>query len=234
MTKETNRHLKARPELRAVIFDAEGVVIDTEAAWDKAQKEFLSRRGIIYDRAKVKPLLSGRSLAEGTVIMQDLYRFKGDVNSQIEERRELVREFVSRQTRFVDGVESFLTTIRNEYEVALATAMDPELFAIADRMLELTKLFKGNVVTLRDVEYRAKPSPDLFLCAASRLGVSPEQCAVIEDAPLGIEAALNANMYVIGLATTYDPRLLQTADLVCNSFNEISAAFALPARTSHH
>ena len=58
-----------------IIFDAEGIVIDTEAVWDKGQEIFLQRRGFVYDRERIKPLLTGRTLAEGVEVMKQVYQF---------------------------------------------------------------------------------------------------------------------------------------------------------------
>ena len=64
-----------------IIFDAEGIVIDTETIWDKGQAIFLQRRGFVYDRERIKPLLTGRTLAEGVEIMRQAYRFDGDTEA---------------------------------------------------------------------------------------------------------------------------------------------------------
>ena len=61
--------------ITTIIFDAEGVIFDSEPVWDRAQLEFLRRRGVIYRREQLKPLLTGRSLIEGVRVMQEMYRF---------------------------------------------------------------------------------------------------------------------------------------------------------------
>ncbi len=123
---------------------------------------------------------------------------------------------------FIAGFEDFFARTRRCFETAMATAMDEELFSVADRKLSLRALFQSRVVTLTDVSYRSKPNPDLFLEAARRAGSEPATCVVIEDAPHGIEAARRAGMASVGLATTYDPSLLSAADLVVRSFDELS------------
>ena len=64
-----------------IIFDGEGIVIDTESIWDKGQEIFLQRRGFVYDRDRIKPLLTGRTLAEGVEVMKQVYRFEGDTET---------------------------------------------------------------------------------------------------------------------------------------------------------
>lgn len=212
---------RAQPTLQAVIFDAEGVVVDTEGAWDQAQQEFLGQRGVAYDRDRVKHLLTGRSGAQGIRVLADLYDLEGDPRELEHERRELMRGHLGERVSFVDGFLDFYRATSRRYATALATAMDLDLFAVVDASLRLRELFGGQVITLDQVDHRAKPDPDLFLLAARTLEVPPAGCAVIEDAPLGVEAARRAGMVAVGLATTYRPEVLGGADLVVESYADI-------------
>lgn len=207
--------------LAAIVFDAEGVVVDTETIWDAGQAEFLGRRGIAYDRDLVKPLLTGRSAAEGVEVMRALYGFPGETAELAAERVAIVAGLMAGGAGLVSGFPAFHERVRRRYRVALATAMAVGLFDVVRRRLSLDTLFDGAVVTLDDVAGRSKPEPDLFLAAADRLGVVPGGCAVIEDAPHGVEAARRAGMVSVGLATTFGPALLGAADVVVGSFQEI-------------
>jgi sugar-phosphatase len=77
------------------------------------------------------------------------------------------------------------------------------------------------LVTAEDVQ-RGKPDPEAFLLAAKRLGVQPEQCVVIEDAPVGIEAAHAAGMRVIAVATTHSPEALMQADIIAHEIANVT------------
>lgn len=206
--------------LAAVVFDAEGVVVDTEGIWDRGQVEFLRRRGLEYDREAVKPLLTGRSVAEGVEAMRARYGFGGDTAELARERVAIVAGMVEREAGFVPGFLDFHGRARARCATALATAMATELLPVVRRTLALDGLFDA-VVSLDDVGGRSKPEPDLFLAAARRLGVPPRSCAVVEDAPYGVEAAHRAGMVAVGLATTFDPPLLAAADLVVTSYDEL-------------
>jgi HAD superfamily hydrolase (TIGR01549 family) len=204
-----------------IIFDGEGVVVDTEIIWDRGQVEFLRRHGQVYDRDRIKPLITGRSVAEGVRIMQREYGFSGDVESQARERVEIVRQLFRDETGFITGFTEFFARIRGRYKTCIATAMDPELLQLVDQRLGLSALFAGQIFTLADVGQRAKPNPDLFLYAAARLATAPERCVVIEDAPHGLEAAKRAGMRCIALTTTYDRSRLTAADRVVDSYAAI-------------
>lgn len=209
--------------LAAIVFDAEGVVVDTEDAWDEAQAEFLRRRGVAYDRDVVKPLCAGRSLVDGVEAMRALYGFPGDAADLAAERLALVTRLVERGARLVPGFAEFHDRVRGRWRLALATAMPPPLLASARAALGLDGRFDA-VVTLDDVGGRGKPEPDLFLEAARRLGVPPARCAVVEDSPLGVEAARRAGMVAVGLATTFGPGVLAGADVVAARFADVDLA----------
>ena len=207
----------------AILFDAEGVVIDTEPMWDKAQEEFLRRRGAIYDRDKLKHLLSGRSALEGIEITKVECGISGDARLLSEERMELVRRQLEQNVGFVAGFMEFFQRVRPGYKTCIATAMAEELLRIVDRRLELSALFGGRIFSLAALGLPSKPNPDIFLHAARQLGSTPETCLVIEDAPHGVEAARRAGMRCIAITTTYDREKLRGADRVVDSFADIGA-----------
>jgi len=188
-----------------IIFDAEGIVIDTETIWDKGQAIFLQRRGFVYDRERIKPLLTGRTLAEGVEVMKQAYQFDGDTETLARERADIVRDLFIHETTFIDGFLPFFATVRGRYKTCIATAMDQELFKLVDQHLNLSALFANRIYTLDKVGFRSKPNPDIFLYAAQQLGSPPQNCVVIEDAPHGIDAAKRAGMRCIAISTTYDP-----------------------------
>lgn len=209
--------------IETIIFDAEGVVIDTEPMWDKAQEEFLRRRGVAYDRAKLKHLLSGCDALKAIEITKAECGISGDTRLLSEERMELVRRQLEERVEFIAGFMEFFQRVRPAFKTGVATAMAAELLEIADRRLHLSELFGGNIFALTVLGLRSKPHPDIFLHAASQLGSKPENCLVIEDAPHGVEAARRAGMRCIAITTTYDREKLRGAERVVNSFAEIGA-----------
>jgi beta-phosphoglucomutase len=220
--------MKPRPanttDIQAILFDAEGVVIDTEKMWDAAQVEFMNRRGITYDRSKLKHLLSGKSQPEAIEILRAECGLMGDTSSLVAERRELVRRHLANGVEFVGGFREFHQQVQSAYRTCIATAMPEDLLAIVDARLGLSRLFDGRIYSLSAVGYRSKPNPDIFLYAAGRLEVEPANCLVIEDAPHGVEAARRAGMKCVALTTTFDRQTLSRADRVVDSFAQIELA----------
>lgn len=213
----------------ALIFDAEGVVIDTEPMWDRGQLEFLRRYGHPYDRSRVKPLLAGQSAVNGARILKELFGLPGDPADLALERIELVRQLFHTEVRFIHGFEEFYHRVQPVFKTCLATALDEGLLRAADQTLGLSRLFGDRVVTLSDVGFRSKPEPDLFLHAADLVSSPPERCLVIEDSPNGIEAANRARMQCIGLATTFEPAQLTGAGWVARNYDEVNRILELAA-----
>lgn len=206
--------------IQAIIFDADGVIFDNEDLWDEGQRIFLSRRDKTYNRDLTKHRLTGRSLAEGAKIMQEQYGFSGNPEILAEERMQIMKELYSRAS-IMPGFEDFFNSVKNMYKTAVATSSNPELFKILDRKFEISKKFSNRVYFLKDVGGVSKPAPDIFLHAARMLGAKPKNCLVIEDSPLGLEAARRAGMKSAGLMSSYSANILSGAGQVVRKFSEI-------------
>jgi beta-phosphoglucomutase len=204
-----------------LLFDGEGVVIDSEKLWDRGQEEFLRRRGAIYDREKVKHLLAGRSMVEGVRVLQQEYGFDGDPDALAQERIAIVQDLFRSEVDFVPGFREFFQHLPSNFKTAIATMMPKPLLDIVVTRLKLSDLFGEHIYCPDSDSLPSKPAPDLFLYAARQLESLPTECIVIEDSPLGIEAARRAGMYCIGIATTFSPERLTNADRVVKSFGEI-------------
>lgn len=207
--------------IKAIIFDADGVILDSEILWDEGQVEFLARRGLVYSASRTKHMLTGRTLTEGAAIMQKQYGFPGDPEVLGLERYEIMKKFYP-QVKFMGGFLEFFGKIKNSYKLAVATSCKPELFMLADKNLKISEMFKHQIYFLRDVNNVSKPKPDIYLFAAKQLGVEPNECLVIEDAPNGIKAAHRAGMKVVALSTSHGRELVKDADQVVDSFEQIN------------
>jgi beta-phosphoglucomutase-like phosphatase (HAD superfamily) len=205
----------------SILFDGEGVVIDSEPIWDRGQEEFLRRRNIVYDREKLKPLLAGRSMEEGVRLLQSLYGFGGSPEILAKERIAIVKDLFAHATEFVPGFMSFYHRLPASFKTCIATMMPEDLLDVVINRLDLRRLFGTRIFSPRSHAMRGKPAPDLFLYAAEQLHSLPQQCIVIEDSPNGIEAANRAGIFCIGIATTFAPSRLTKANRVVSSFEEI-------------
>ncbi|HTT19048.1 MAG TPA: HAD family phosphatase [Candidatus Sulfotelmatobacter sp.] len=205
-----------------ILFDGEGVVVDSEKLWDLGQEEFLRRRGAVYDRERVKHLLAGRSVLEGVRLLQQEYGFSGYPEALARERIAIVEELFRTQVTFVPGFVEFFHRVPKTIKTCIATMMPAQLLEIVVAKLSLRDLFGDHIYCPDSNALPGKPAPDLFLYAAHELQSSPVRCVVIEDSPVGIEAAKRAGMYCIAIATTFGLSRLTSADMVVSSFEEIA------------
>lgn len=208
--------------IRALLFDADGVVIDSEHIWDAGQTQLLAELGYAYDREVLKPQLIGKSSHEGTGIMLAHYGSSADVETIVNRRIEIIQELFRTQLEFVPGFLEFYNSVRASYKTCIATALDRRLYACVDERLKLTKLFDGNIFSIDEVERRSKPDPAIFLYSAKQLGVDPKECIVLEDSPHGLEGARRAGMKCIGFTTTLSREHLAAADQIVDSYSDIN------------
>ncbi len=206
--------------IETLIFDMEGIVINSEGAWDKAQQLLLRRRNLIYNRDQIKKLLTGKSLYDGIVIIKKIYDLDESIDSLLAERNTLFKNNI-KNIYFVPGFLDFYQKL-NKYPKCLATSMENELLNLIDKKLGITELFNGHIFTIADVGYVSKPEPDLFIYAANMMRAKPIECLVFEDSPYGIQAAKKAGMKCIALTSTYRSEILSQADLIVESFSEIN------------
>ncbi|TWT44205.1 Beta-phosphoglucomutase [Phycisphaerae bacterium RAS1] len=193
---------------QAVIFDMDGVLVASGPA-HKASWQMLARRhGLnISDQQ-----FSGTFGMASREIIRQLW---GDVSpdrvSALDDEKEAIyRELITGMVPLMIGAREVLAALAQAaFVLAVATSGPP---ANMNLVLDETRLrpFFAAAVNSFDVP-RGKPAPDVFLGAAERLGVPPRQCLVIEDAPVGVEAALAAGMRVAALAGTHAPATLAAA-----------------------
>ncbi|QUQ67494.1 HAD family hydrolase [Kutzneria sp. CA-103260] len=207
-------------EASVVIFDVEGVILDTEPTWDKAQEILLSRRGHTYDRSALKHLITGLGDAQAISVIVDHYELDDDPFELAGERHELMKELLSRGVRYIPGAWEFIAAAATSADICAATSMNPHLLGAVLAGSDLQARFPGPMFTT-GAGIAAKPAPDLFLHAATELGATPDDCLVIEDSPTGIAAARAAGMRCVALCTTHERHRLRDADLVAERWAEV-------------
>ena len=138
------------------------------------------------------------------------------------ERKEaLYREIIARDFPVMAGAPELVRSLQVAgFKLALGSSGPPANVAVAIEGLGLGECF--SVIVTGDEVTRGKPDPQVFLVAAEKLGVAPGNCAVIEDAPAGIEAASRAGMASVALTGTAPADRLATADLVVRRLDELT------------
>jgi HAD superfamily hydrolase (TIGR01509 family) len=182
--------------LDLIIFDCDGVLIDSELLANHSEVEFLKSFGIEFDLGDYvarfvgksnKDVLKSIKLLHDTYLPDDFWKLAEEYTFKIF-RTEL---------KSITGIFEFLDSIDKSKCVASSSSLNR-----LDMTLKATELFDrfSSYIFSAEQVNRGKPAPDLFLFAAKQMQVSPDQCIVIEDSPTGVQAGVAAGMTVLGYA----------------------------------
>jgi HAD superfamily hydrolase (TIGR01509 family) len=208
--------------IEAVVFDLDGLLLDTEQVWDEV-RESLTRElgGRWHDRAQAD--MMGMSSKEWSRYMHDQL----GLSEPPEELNRLVVERMQGRYRerlpLVDGAVEAVRRIGERRPLGLASSSNRPLIDLALEEMGVADLFRATVSS-EEVE-RGKPAPDVYLEAARRLGVRPQDVAAVEDSASGIRSAKAAGMRVIAIPNPHFPPpedVLAEADVVLESLAELT------------
>lgn len=214
---------KTMADIKACIFDMDGVLVSTEIYHFKAWKRLAETLGFSIDE-KFNENLKGVSR---TVCLDLILKHGGLEKTQAEKdelaalKNEWFLEYVRNEitpANVYGGVIDFLTALKaNGYRTAIGSASKnaPLLIEKLGIKQYFNAIVDGNMIT------KAKPNPEVFLKGAELIGIAPQHCVVFEDAKSGVEAAKNGGMYCIGVGS---PKNLSQADFCISSFHEMNIA----------
>jgi beta-phosphoglucomutase len=208
---------------KAIIFDLDGVIVDTAKYHYLAWKDLAHQLGFDFTEQQ-NELLKGVSRVRSLEILLELGKVHLEKDHKIrllEEKNKQYLQYIAKMDHkeILPGIDDLLNYLKlNKIPFALGSA-SKNARLILER-LNLIDLFEA-IVDGNDVS-TAKPDPEVFLIAAKKLGKSPINCIVVEDAQAGIEAAKRAHMTSIGIG---DKRVLKGADFVLNDTNELTIDF---------
>ena len=189
--------------IEAVVFDMDGVLVDTEHLWDEVREELTEQWGGRYT-PEAQEAMMGMSSDEWSHYLHEVVGLREPPE---EINAEVVRRMLSRYETDLPVVPGAVEAVHGlaaaGYRLAVASSSNRELIDAVLHELELTELFE---VTVSSEEVaRGKPAPDVYLEAARRLGVEPARCAAVEDSASGIRAARAAGMRVMAYPNRHYP-----------------------------
>jgi beta-phosphoglucomutase len=217
--------------LKALLFDLDGTLIDSMPHHQNAWTEWYARRGLAMNAGEFFAATAGRSNAE---ILLDLFpSHSADEHvAMADEKEAIYREFAAVSLALIGGAQAFVDAARARgLRLAVCTASTLPNMALAfDR-----HGIDGWVETIVSPAdgLRGKPHPDIFLEAAQRLRIAPQDCVVFEDAPLGVEGARRAGMKAVALTTTLPAEAFAEFDNIIAIAPDFTT-LALAALTSAH
>ena len=206
-----------------IIFDLDGVLLDTEPLYTKAIARIAARFGKVYDWS-VKAECIGRGTLEAAAIIVEALALPMSPAALVRERDQILMGLFA-SARPMPGAELFSRALAARgARLAIATSTESSLFAVkAAPHRTWLSIFQAVVCGDDRRVARPKPAPDIFLAAAAALGASPADCVVLEDSPFGVAGARAAGMRVIALPDpAMDRARYAQADVVVGSFAELT------------
>jgi HAD superfamily hydrolase (TIGR01509 family) len=208
--------------IEAVVFDLDGVLVDSEHVWDEARRELAAERGGRWHERASRDMM-GMSSLEWSHYMRDEIGLRDppeEISAEVVRRLE---EIYRRELPLIEGSVEAVERIAARWPLALASSSNRELI---DLVLELSGLMPYFSATVSSEEVaRGKPAPDVYLEAARRLEAAPERCAAVEDSANGIRSAKAAGMRVLAIPNPDFPPeadALSLADEALESIAELT------------
>jgi HAD superfamily hydrolase (TIGR01509 family) len=212
----------------AVVFDLDGVIVDSEHVWDEARRQLAREHGAPWPERASRDMM-GMSSPEWSAYMRDVVGISAEpeeISAEVVRRLEATyRE----QLPLVPGAAEAVERIAARWPLGLASSSNRELIDLALELSGLARCFRATVSS--EEVARGKPAPDVYLEAARRLSVDPAACAAVEDSENGILSAKAAGMRVIAVPNPVyppDDEALAAADVLLDSIGLLEPRHIAP------
>jgi HAD superfamily hydrolase (TIGR01509 family) len=208
--------------IEAVVFDLDGVLLQSEEVWDAVRERYVRERGGRYDE-EVQRAMMGMSAPEWSRYLHEHAGVADEpeaINSQVVA---LMLDAYRGDLPLVAGAVEAVRRAAAAFPLALASSSNRVIFEEVLRLAGLERCFRATVSS-EEVE-RGKPAPDVYVEAARRLGVAATSCAAVEDSHAGIRSAKGAGMRVVAIPNaSYPPdeEALTLADAIVRSLDELT------------
>ncbi len=219
---------QVKNKIKAIIFDMDGTIIKTESAWQKITLDLLAHYGITTLTEEQEALLKSFSgVAMISVASQLKLHFNLDDNIEtiVMHKTVIANAVLANHVEFIEGFELFHARLQQfNIPTSIATNAMPDNLLSLSKQLNFERFFGINLYSQADVNYRPKPDPALFLHAAEKLGVKPEECLVFEDSMPGFLAARAAGMKCIAIKNEFNHSFLEHVHESISNYHEAEEA----------
>lgn len=205
---------------QAVIFDMDGVIVDSEPRHERAFLQVVTELGYADNHGLDFDKYVGRSDRDLWVDFVARHKPAQSLEALLAMKRARVLEILRQDQPLFDGLPELIEKLALRYRLAIASGSEPQVVDEVLTFRNLRRFFQ--VVTTSSEVKEGKPAPDIFLRAARLLRVEPAVCLVIEDSKPGITAALAAGMRVVAITNTHPAEELAKATRVVSSYDEIA------------
>lgn len=220
MTREYNNYMNLINEQPAIIFDLDGVLVDSVGLnWAAYNQVLNSDYGVNVAKKDLYKYVGLTLTTQVELLSKD---FKINIDKEdFANKTDIIKNELFKNIEPMPGVVNLLKALKNNnFKIAIGTSSSMEQAKLKLANAKILEFF-DIIITENDV-VKPKPSPDVYLKCAQSLNTLPQNCVVFEDAPNGVKAAKKAGMGCIAIKTVYvDSSKLKDADLIVDSISEI-------------
>jgi len=208
-----------RRSRKAILWDMDGVISDSYPLHYASWQETFARRGVQISKRDFTGLFGARNdfivkTVMGNALADD------EITQIVQEKEETFRQKATGRIKPFPGVLRLLKALKQgNFKLGLVSSAPAQNIELVVNELDLTDIFDC-MVSGQEVS-ESKPSPQIFLCGAHKLGASPDDCLVIEDSPLGVKAARAAGMKCLAVTNTHPRDKLTEANMVVDSLENV-------------
>lgn len=210
---------------KAIIFDMDGTIVQTEHIWLKATHEMIAGKGIeITEKLhrELELIMAGVGVMHACRILKELLGLEEEVHELVQEKNSRALAMLEQEIEFMEGfIEFHMQAKELNLAMALATNADDDALKIVNESLHLDRFFGKHLYNVSHVGGKYKPDPAMYLYAAKQLGHLPSECIAVEDSAHGVQAAVDAGLFCIGFNSSKIPEHVQNAHCVVHRYDEI-------------
>ena len=209
---------------RLILFDLDGVTINTEHLYARAETRLFDEYGVTIPDNDWK-LFRGCSEETFYTLSMDRYEIKEERSVFMKKGRNLILKEFEKKLDFMPGFKGLIKKINNYYKIGLVTATPEHMFNWLDKKLHLCSFFEH--VVYGGMSKNSKPHPDPYQLCMKKFNILPENTMIIEDSVHGIQSGLSAGARVVALTGSVDVEDMPQAHVIINSLNEIDEKFII-------
>ena len=206
---------------KAVIFDMDGVIVDSESLWKRAEKDVFTSLGVdVTD--EYSEMTKSMTTSDVTRFWYDKFPWQDKDLSVVEQMViSMVIELIETEDCQIDGVKEFIERLKTKnYKIGLATNSPNKIIATVLQKLDVLHLF--DTLSSAEFEHNGKPDPAIYLTTAAKLNVSANNCIAIEDSYWGLLAAKNAGMTAVAFTNGNKDLNFEIADFKFDYFENFN------------